>query len=106
MRQIATSLGLTLMVASLAVISPDQAQAKVQKQTSNTGRVKPHAKRLRVSNDNGRASIPTSSRGGNAKSVKLEDVLVTGIKAKSQAKRRGKRNGNVQAGWDIRNPKP
>jgi hypothetical protein len=29
MRRIATSLGLTLMVVSLAVISPDQAQAKV-----------------------------------------------------------------------------
>lgn len=45
MKKVATSLGLTLMVASLLVISANQAQAKVKKQRGNSAKVKSQAKR-------------------------------------------------------------
>ena len=50
MKQIAMSLGLILMLATLVVISANPAQAKVKKQTGNSAKVKSHAKRLSVSN--------------------------------------------------------
>ena len=45
MKKIATSLGLTLMVASLAVINHNQAQAKVKKKAGNSAKAKSQAKR-------------------------------------------------------------
>lgn len=45
MKQIAMSLSLTLMMASLVVISPNQAQAKGKKKAGNSAKVKSQAKR-------------------------------------------------------------
>ena len=45
MKQIAMSLSLTMMVASLVVIGANQAQAKVKKQAGNSAKVKSQAKR-------------------------------------------------------------
>jgi hypothetical protein len=94
MKKIATSLGLTLMVASLVAISHNQAQAKVKKKAGNSAKV--------IMQD-----IHFTKRkgsGSHAKSNDLEEVLVTG-KANSQAKGPRTRNGKVRAGWDIRQPK-
>lgn len=66
MKQIATSLSLTLMVASLVVISPNHTQAKVKKQPGNSAKVKSHAKRLSVSNGNGWATFPSSLHSRSA----------------------------------------
>lgn len=44
-KQIATSLILTLVAVSLVVITPDHAQAKVKKQPGNSAKVKSHATR-------------------------------------------------------------
>jgi hypothetical protein len=46
------SLSLTLMAASLAPLSPDQAQAKVNKHAGNSAKVKSQVKRLSVRNGN------------------------------------------------------
>jgi hypothetical protein len=45
MKKIATSLGLTLMVASLVAINHNQAQAKVKKKAGNSAKAKSQAKR-------------------------------------------------------------
>ncbi len=45
MKQIAMSLSLTMMVASLVVISPNQTQAKGKKKAGNSAKVKSQAKR-------------------------------------------------------------
>jgi hypothetical protein len=45
MKKIATSLGLTLMVAPLVVISPDQAHAKVKRKAGNSAKARSQAKR-------------------------------------------------------------
>ncbi|MGH9754134.1 MAG: hypothetical protein ACREA2_15255 [Blastocatellia bacterium] len=44
-KKIATSLGLTLMVASLVVISPNQAQAKGKKKAGNSAKAKSQSSR-------------------------------------------------------------
>jgi hypothetical protein len=48
MKQIAMSLSLTMMVASLVAISPNQAQAKGKKKAGNSAKVKSHTKGFSV----------------------------------------------------------
>jgi len=76
MKQIATSLSLALMAASLVALSPDHAQAKVKKHAGNSAKVKSQAKRLNVPN------------GNNFMPEIGDEALAT------QAKRLSVRNGN------------
>jgi hypothetical protein len=81
MKQITTSLSLTLMAVSLVVINPDLAQAKGKKRAGNSAKVKSHAKsyhienawapkshakRLSAGNNNGWATFPSSSHSRSA----------------------------------------
>jgi hypothetical protein len=85
MKQIVMALSLTLMVASLVALSPDQAQAKVKKQNGARAKVKSQSERLSI--------------------FAWHQTVVEG-QLKSQSKRLSVRNGNVRASYDIRRPKP
>lgn len=133
MKKIATSLGLTMMVASLVAISPNQAQAKVKKKAGNSAKVKSQAKmhledvslaRAKVNSQaNGsdsnakvstqdvhfsraRVNSQAISSGSNAKDDSLSDTMVTGATVNPRAKRRKTGIGNGGAVYDIRNSKP
>jgi hypothetical protein len=121
MKKIATSLGLTLMVASLVAISPNQAQAKVKKKAGNSAKAKSQAKRPGARNGSGsnakvstqdvhfsraRVNSQAISSGSNAKDDSLSDTMVTGATVNPRAKRRKTGIGNGGAVYDIRNSKP
>jgi hypothetical protein len=118
MKQIAMSLSLTIMVASLAAISPNQAQAKGKKKVGNSAKVKSHAKRgyhledvslgvqiprqTAVSNDSANLqnaeNVKSSVRRMNGAGAEGFSVDIgTSEKIKSQAKRAL----NTQSGDDV-----
>ncbi len=111
MKKIATSVGLTLVAASLMVISPDQAQAKVKKKAGNSAKLNSQAKRLSVRNGNkflpeiGDEVLVSQSKrrsAGNGKtyqSMSDQDTAVVSKRSKA-------RNGNVQAVYDLLKAKP